>query len=147
MLTRALVAAIAVLVVAGLWRLARWHWRPKLRLPDAPTVSRDEDGIRLSVVVRNEGAGRSRRCRARLIRAEREEGGAWLRIEAPVAPSAEPVPAKTGIPPDGTATLSVSRLLPPEPGRYRVEVAVINGEEVRASYVIDIEAADTPPSS
>ncbi len=145
MLTRALVAAIAVLTVAGLWRLARWYWRPRLRLPDAPTVARDEHGVRLSVVVRNDGAGRSRRCRARLIRAEREEGDAWVRIEAPVAPAAET--ASAGIPPHGAATLSVSRLLPPDPGRYRVDVAVINGEEVRASYVIDIEAADTPPSS
>ena len=81
------------------------------------------------------------------VAGEREEGDAWVRIEAPVAPTAETASTETGIPPRGTATLSVSRVLPPDPGRYRVDVAVIDGEEVRASYVIDLEAADTPPSS
>jgi hypothetical protein len=42
----------------------------------------------------------------------------------------------------GTATLRVERLLPPQGGRYRVELAVINGDEVRRSYVVEIDADD-----
>ena len=145
MLTRTLVAAIALLTVAGLWRLARWYWRPRLRLPDAPILAPEAEGVRLSVDVHNHGAARSRRCRARLIRAERKEDDAWRRVDAPLAPAPETDPGETGIPPRGSATLEVNRLLPREPGRYRVEVAVIDGEEARASYVIDIETAHIPP--
>ena len=148
MLTRTLVAALALLIAAGWWRLARWYWRPRLSLPDAPILGREAGGVRLAVVVRNDGAARSRKCRARLIRAERREGGRWVRVEANRA--AKPggsKPPKQGIPSHGSATLEVNRLLPAEPGRYRVEVAVIDGEEKRASYVINIEAVHSEASS
>jgi len=148
MLTRILVAALAVLTTVGLWRLARWYWRPRLSLPDTPLLGREAGGIRLAMVVRNEGAAKSRRCRARLIRAERREGGKWVRVEAiRAARSGDPKLPRKGIPSHGSATLKVDRLLPAEPGRYRVEVAVINGEEKRSSYVIDIEAVHSEASS
>ncbi|MEE8572291.1 MAG: hypothetical protein V3T20_03430, partial [Gemmatimonadota bacterium] len=79
MLTRILVAALAVLTAAGLWRIARWYWRPRLSLPGAPVLGREPGGVRLAMVVRNLGAAKSRKCRARLIRAERWEGGEWVR--------------------------------------------------------------------
>lgn len=147
MLTRVLFSAIAILVLAGAWRLARWHWRPRLRLPEDAVLTGGPDGLRLSLEVRNEGAGRSHGCRARLLRAERAERGGWLRVETPAAGSAETAARSAGIPAHGSTILEVDRLLPPEPGRYRVEVAVMNGEEVRASYVVRVEGSDTsqPP--
>jgi len=133
MLTRILVAALAVLTAAGLWRLARWYWRPRLSLPAAPVLGREAGGVRLAIVVRNDGAAKSRGCRARLIRAERREGGEWVRVDATRAARQRNsrLPRK-GIRSHGAATLEVDRLLPAEPGRYRVEVAVINGEEKRS---------------
>ena len=148
MLTRILVAALAVLTAAGLWRMARWYWRPRLSLPDAPVLGREAGGVRLAMVVHNEGAAKSRRCRARLIRAERREGGKWVRVEASRVPrQRDPKLPRKGIPSHDSATLEVDRILPAEPGRYRVEVAVINGEEKRSSYVIDIEAVHSEASS
>ena len=142
MLTRILVAAIALLTAVGVWRLARWYWRPRLRLPREPALIREQRGLRLSLEVHNEGAARSRRCRARLLRAERGEGDAWIRVEAPVHRAAATEAGTVGIPAHGSALLTVDRVLPTEAGRYRVEVAVIDGEEVRASYVIEVEGID-----
>jgi hypothetical protein len=146
-LTRILAAAIVVLVAAGTWRFARWYWRPRLQLLGPPSLSPGADGIRLSIRVHNAGAGRSRRCRARLLRAERWDGSAWIRVEARARSGPETDPVSTGIRPRDSAQLLVDRALPPTAGRYRVEVAAINGEEVRASYVVEVEEADTRPLS
>jgi hypothetical protein len=147
MLTRTLVLALALLTAGGLWRLARWYWRPRLRLPAELRVRPVDGGIRLSLRVRNVGAGRSRGCRARFLRVERNDQGGWLRVEPlPLPAAADPDAPRACIPPHGSTTLAADALLPAEAGRYRVELAVINGEEVRASYVIDIETADLPTS-
>jgi hypothetical protein len=38
-------------------------------------------------------------------------------------------------------------VLPDEPGSYRLEIAVINGEERRSSYVIEMQAVGPDASS
>ncbi|NNK48257.1 MAG: hypothetical protein HKP01_05230 [Gemmatimonadetes bacterium] len=142
MLTRTLLIAIALLLAAGAWRMARWYWRPRLVLPDALVLERAADGIRVSLEVRNEGAGRSRNCRAVLIRCERQEPIGWLRIEPPPRTDpADPNAPGTGILPHSSARIDLDRVLPDEPGTYRLEIAVLNGEEKRSSYIIDVPAA------
>lgn len=141
MLTRTLLVAIALVVAAGLWRLARWYWRPHLALPDALVLERDPEGIRLFLDVRNEGAGKSRGCRAVLIRCERREPIGWQRIEPKRArdPGGSRT-SKVGIPSRGSTRIELDRVLPAGPGTYRLEIAVLNGEEKRSSYVIHIKA-------
>ena len=142
MLTRTLLTAIALLLAAGAWRMARWYWRPRLVLPDTLVLERAADGIRVFLNVRNEGAGRSRNCRAVLIRCEKREPVGWLRIETPLgAGPADPNQPRTGILPDSSTRIDLDRVLPDEPGTYRLEIAVLNGEEKRSSYVVDMEAA------
>ena len=147
MLTRTLLIAIALLVAAGIWRVARWYLRPFLLLPDDLVLERAASGIRVFLDVGNAGAGRAKECRAVLVRCERQEAVGWQRVEPSRAESrsdtdaGDPKPAGTGIPPDGTVRIELYRVLPDEPGMYRLEIAVINGEEKRSSYVIDMEAA------
>jgi hypothetical protein len=146
MLTRTLLIAIALLVAAGTWRVARWYWRPCLALPDALVLERAAGGVRVFLDVSNEGARRSRDCRAILIRCEMQEPMGWLRIESGRhRDSEDPNPPKAGIPPGGSLRIALDRLLPDEPGSYRLEIAVINGEEKRSSYVVQIEAV--PPGA
>jgi hypothetical protein len=141
MLTRTLLIAIAVLVVGGTWRLARWYWRPRLVLPDALILERATDGVRVFLDVRNEGAGRSRGCRAILIRCERREAGGWIRVDPKRAPDrADPNGPKVGIHSRDSARIALDHVLPDEPGSYRLEIAVIDGEERRSSYVIEMQA-------
>jgi len=125
MLTRTLLIAIALLVAAGAWRLARWYWRPRLVLPNALVFERASEGIRVFLDVRNEGAGRSRGCRAVLIRCERQERIGWQRIEGKHSQDrGDPKRLKAGIPSHKSA---------------RIEIGVLNGEEKRSSYVVDME--------
>lgn len=148
MLTRTLLIAIGLLVAAGAWRLVRWYWRPSLALPEGLILERDEEGVRVFLDVRNEGAGRSRGCRAVLLRCEKEEPVGWLRFEPKPDPDAgDPKELKEGILPHHTARVELDRMLPDEPGRYRLEIAVINGEERRSSYVVQIEAVSPAASS
>ncbi len=130
MLTRTLLIAIALLVAAGAWRLARWYWRPRLVLPNALVFERASEGIRVFLDVRNEGAGRSRGCRAVLIRCERQERIGWQRIEGKHSQD-------RGDP--KSARIELDRVLPDEPGTFRLEIGVLNGEEKRSSYVVDME--------
>lgn len=148
MLTRTLLIAIAVLVAAGTWRLARWYWRPRLALPDALVLESATDGVRVFLDVRNEGAGRSRGCRAILIRCEKQESSGWVRIEPKRAlDPGDPNGPNAGIPSRDSARLALDHVLPDEPGSYRLEIAVINGEERRSSYVIEMQAVSPDASS
>jgi hypothetical protein len=148
MLTRTLVALIILLAAVGTWRLARWYWRPRLVLPDSPVLAPGPDGTYVSLLVRNEGAGRSRNCRATLVRCERREDVGWLRIGPPLGRRREdPVAAGVGIPAGESATIELDHILPAEPGAYRLEIAVLNGEEKRSSYVVEVEAVPTGASS
>jgi len=148
--TRLLLLGIALLAAAGAWRLARWYWRPRLVLPADLHVEREASGPRAYLDVVNAGAGRSRSCRALLVRCERREELGWLRVEAPrpgrdeegaaLARSGDPEAAGVVIPAGSSVRLLLDRPLPDVPGTYRLDVAVLNGEEKRASYVVEVEA-------
>ena len=112
MLTRTLLMLIALLVAAGAWRLGRWHWRPRLVLPDTLILERTAAGLRVLLDVRNEGAGKSRNCRAVLVRCEKAESVGWLRIDprridSPVDPKLRGV----GIPPDSSTRIEMDRVV------------------------------------
>ena len=141
MLTRTLLVLITLLVAAGAWRVGRWHWRPRLVLPEALAFERATEGIRVFLDVRNEGAGKSRNCRAVLVRCEKQESSGWLRIEPhrTESPGEDPNLPGAGILPDSSTRIELDRILPKGPGTYRLEIAVLNGEEKRSSYVVDME--------
>lgn len=140
MLTQTLLILIAFLVTAGAWRLARWYWRPRLVLPDALVLERTAAGLRVRLDVRNEGAGRSRHCRAVLVRCEKQESIGWLRIEPRrVDAPGDPNPPGACIRPHSSTRIELDRVLPDGPGTYRLEIAVLNGEEKRSTYVVDME--------
>lgn len=110
-------------------------------LPRDLILERIGESIHVLLDVRNEGAGRSRGCRAELIRCEKQEPIGWLRVELePVPEARDPNGSKAGIPPHDSARIQLDHVLPGEPGSYRLEIAVINGEERRSSYVIEVEA-------
>ena len=52
MLTQTLLILIALLVAAGAWRLGRWHWRPRLVMPDGLVFERTTAGLRVLLDVR-----------------------------------------------------------------------------------------------
>lgn len=137
-LTPWLSSLVGLLAIAGVWRLVRWYWRPRLRLPARASFSREPDGIRVYLEIRNLGAGRSHGCTATLIRCERHDGDRWVRIDALPASDVPACNVKS-IPPRGTSRVGLDPLIPNEPGNYRLEVSVINGEERRGSYVIQVE--------
>jgi hypothetical protein len=148
MLTRTLLLLIALLLAASAWRLGRWHWRPRLELPDSLVLERFAQGIRVFLDVRNEGAGRSRGCRAVLIRCEKREPSGWLRIEPRrTGDPGDPIAPRACILPGSSTRIELDRVLPDEPGTYRLAVAVLNGEEKRSSYVVDMEAVAPGASS
>ena len=148
MLTRTLLLLIAILLAAGAWRLGRWYWRPRLSLPDALVLDRAAGTVRVFLEVRNEGAGRSRGCRAVLLRCEKREPAGWLRIEARRAEDPrDPNAAEACILPSSSERIELDHVLPDEPGTYRLEIAVLNGEEKRSSYVVDMEAVVPGASS
>ncbi len=133
--------ALAFLIAASAWRLGRWYWRPRLRLPETPVIETAEDGLRFLLDVYNEGAGRSHGCRLLLLHLERREGDRWVRLRPEDQLEADGptrVPAML-IAARSSARIELERSLPGSPGEYRIEVAVINGEERRASYVIQVE--------
>lgn len=140
MLTRSLLILIALLLAAGAWRLGRWYWRPRLVLPNALVLERFAQGIRVFLDVRNEGAGRSRGCRAVLIRCEKREPSGWLRIEPRRTDAlGDPNAPRACILPGSSTRIELDHVLSDEPGTYRLQVAVLNGEEKRSSYVVDME--------
>lgn len=128
-----LVSFVVLLGVAGLWRLYRWHWRPRLEL-------HPEQGGRLRVS--NKGSRSARNCRATLLRLDRWEKGGWQRIGS----GGEIVPltwsdgsARRELSPgSGDEILALRQDGTLSAGRYRVEVAVINGEEKRARFEVEL---------
>lgn len=133
--------ALAFLIAASAWRGGRWYWRPRLRLPEKPVVEAVEGELRFQLDVSNDGAARSRDCRLRLLHLERREGERWVRLrplERPEEEGRTEAPGRS-IPARSSARIELETALPASPGEYRIEVAVINGEERRASYVIQVE--------
>lgn len=128
-----LVSFVVLLGIVGAWRLYRWRWRPRLEL-DHSTPGR--------LKVRNAGSARARRCRATLLRLDRFEDGAWRRLE----PGSGDCPMRWS---DGSNRRDLRRGTEDEivlvaedaslaAGRYRFEVAVIDGEEKRARFELEL---------
>ena len=128
-----LVSFVVLLGVAGVWRLYRWRWRPRLEL-DLSTPGR--------LKVRNTGSATAKHCRATLLRLDRFEDDAWRRFEPGVV--AVPMRWSDGstrrdLPPgtdDEIVLVAGDDALPA--GRYRFEVAVIDGEEKRARFELEL---------
>ena len=128
-----LVSFVVLLGVAGAWRLYRWRWRPRLEL-DLSTPGRLKVG--------NTGSATAKHCRATLLRLDRFEDGAWRRLES--GKGAVPLrwsdgSARRDLPPgtdDEIVLVAGDDALPA--GRYRFEVAVIDGEEKRARFELEL---------
>ena len=128
-----LVSFVVLVGIAGAWRLYRWRWRPRLEL-DLSMPGR--------LKVRNAGSATAKRCRATLLRLDRFEDGAWRRLE----PGRGTVPmswsdgaTRRDLPPgaeDAIVLTAGDAALPA--GRYRFEVAVIDGEEKRARFEVEL---------
>ena len=141
--TAGLVSIVVLLGAVLAWRMARWRWRPALRLgPDLRA-----DGTEYRLPVRNEGAAPARRCRGRLLRADRREDGAWRRL--PPDPETFPLPWSDGaherdLEPGHGSELLVARGNRLLGGRYRIEVAVIDGHESRLTAELIVPGPDGP---
>ena len=146
-----LVSIVVLVGVALIWRLYRWRWRPRLVLDATPRLKRGRsDGSRPAgygapdwlLRVSNEGSATAKRCRAQLLRLQVEDEGAWRRFE----PDPEACPmtwsdesGEQDLAPGEAADLVVLRGNGLPRGRYRFEVAVINGEERRVAFDLAVE--------
>lgn len=164
--TEWLTSATTLVVAVGVYRLARWYWRPRLRLSreppppggrsDSAAAGREQSACGetdrhrlLSVLVLNTGRRTARRCSARLVLLERFEQGHWRRTAQAAETLVlgwrprEPHESRPTIPARGQAVLELSasdRILG---GRYRATIAVIDGDEATATY--EFEAGGTRP--
>ena len=146
-----LLASLVVLVGAALaWRLYRWRWRPRLVVDATPRRERGRSNGSHSVGhvalewllrVSNEGSATAKRSRAQLLRLQVDDDGAWRRFE----PDPEACPMtwsdesrERNLDPGESADLVVLRGNGLPPGRYRFEVAVIDGEECRAEFELAV---------
>jgi hypothetical protein len=141
--TAGLVSIVVLLGAVLAWRLARWRWRPALRLePDLRA-----DGTEHHLPVRNAGASTARRCRARLMRTDRREDGTWRRLSPD--PEAFPLTWPDGsgerdLEPGEASELLLARGNRLPPGRYRIEVAVIDGHESRLTAELIVSGPEGP---
>jgi len=149
-----LVSLVVLLGLAGAWRFYRWRWRPRLIVDAAPRrVSRDTGAAGPAgdaapdwlLRVRNGGAATAKRCRATLLRLQVDEHGLWRRFEpdsraCPMSWSDES--GDRNLAPGETADLVVLRGNGLPVGRYRFEIAVINGEERRLAFELAVPEAD-----
>jgi len=151
-----LISLVVLLGAAGAWRFYRWRWRPRLLVDSVPRQASSGAGAAplagdvapdWLLRVRNEGAATARRCRAVLLRLSAHEHGRWVRVESdstvcPVSWSDGSV--ERNLAPAEAADLLVMRGNGLQPGRYRFEIAVINGEERRVTCEIAVPRADRP---
>ncbi len=146
-----LVWFVVLVGLALAWRFYRWRWRPRLVPDDAPR--RGDAGSAgpgpvpglapdWILQVRNEGAATARRCRATLLRLDVESEGRWSRIEPP----ADAVPmcwsdgsAVRDLAPGVSGGIVIVRGNGLKPGRYRFELAIIDGEERRKTFELTVE--------
>lgn len=149
-----LVSLVVVVGAALVWRFYRWRWRPRLEVDANPRLEPHESGRTppgggrapdWQLRVRNEGAATARRCRATLLRLQVHEEGTWRRFEpdpqaCPLTWSDESGERELG--PGEAADLVVLRGNRLPPGRYRFEIAVINGEERRVAFEVSVEEPD-----
>jgi len=131
---------VSIVVIVGLlatWRLLRWRFRPSLVL--GPRLRAEAD--RITLRVRNHGAATARRCAGRPLRLDRKVRDDWTRIE--VDPRACPFEWTEGgrerdLEPGADAGLVVALSDRLPEGRYRLELAVMNGEERRTRLEFDV---------
>lgn len=138
-----LVSIVVLLGAVLAWRLFRWRWRPRLRLD--PGLR--EDGTDHRLGVRNAGAAPARRCRGRLLRADLRQDDAWRRLDPD--PEAFPLVWGNGAPerdldPGEEDALLVARGNRLMTGRYRIEIAVIDGEERRLETELVVPGTSVP---
>ena len=149
-----LISLVVLLGAAGAWRFYRWRWRPRLLVDSVPRHTSSGAGAVPPVGdvapdwllrVRNEGAATAKRCRATLLRLSAHEHGRWVRVE----PDSTACPMtwsdgslERNLAPAEAADLLVMRGNELQPGQYRFEVAVINGEERRVTFEIAVPRAD-----
>ncbi|MDT8436267.1 MAG: hypothetical protein RRA92_05880 [Gemmatimonadota bacterium] len=136
-----LLAALALVGAASAWRLFRWYRRPRLRLSPVPRVAGDA----WVLDVRNEGAATARACHGTLVRIDRLVDGTKTRLVAD--PDLFPLTWEGNRPrrdlaPGEAGVLRVARRNRVPPGRYGLVVAVIDGEEHRAAFEIEIGPDD-----
>lgn len=135
--TTALVSIVVLLGVVAVWRLIRWRYRPSLELD----TTLQSNGDLFTLAVRNTGAAVAARCRGRLIRVSRDTQGDWTRMD----PDSSIFPLHW---PDGSpehdlsageeSELVIARRNRLAPGHYRIEMAVINGEEKRTLIEFEV---------
>lgn len=141
---------VVLLGLALAWRFYRWRWRPRLEVDPKPRPEPSESGragpdgagapdwlLRVS----NQGAATARACRATLLRLQVDEDGTWRRFEPD--PQASPMrwqdeAEARDLHPGEAAHLVVLRGNGLPPGRYRFEIAVINGEERRVEFELAV---------
>ncbi len=149
-----LISLVVLLGAAGAWRFYRWRWRPRLLVDSVPRHTSSGAGAvppagdvapDWLLRVRNEGAATAKRCRATLLRLSTQEHGRWVRVE----PDSTACPmtwsdgsVERNLAPAEAADLLVMRGHELQPGQYRFEVAVINGEERRVTFEIAVPRAD-----
>ncbi len=149
-----LLSLVVLLGVALAWRFYRWRWRPRLIVDSAPRRTSSESGAvepapdavpDWLLRVRNEGAATANRCRATLLRLHLYEDSRWRRFEpdpkaCPMSWSDES--RARNLAPREAADLVVVRGNGLPAGRYRFEIAVINGEERRVAFELAVPGAD-----
>jgi hypothetical protein len=151
--TTGLAWIVVLMGMLAVWRIFRWKWRPRLE-PAGAATSRPVGAsgeATWTLAVRNGGAARARRCRARLLRVEREdEHGEYRRYDDG---EAFPLTWEDGgrgrdLAPGEEALLTVARGNRLPAGRYRIEIAVIDGEEHRVgidlAHGVEADAAHGP---
>ena len=149
-----LLSLVVLLGVALAWRFYRWRWRPRLIVDSAPRRASNESGEAgpdsdavqdWLLRVRNGGAATAKRCRATLLRLQVYEDSRWRRLEpdpktCPMSWSDES--RDRNLAPGEAADLVVVRGNGLPAGRYRLEIAVINGEERRVAFELAVAEAD-----
>ena len=149
-----LVSLVVLVGVALAWRFYRWRWRPRLEVDVTPRRESEESSDTPPIAdiapdwllrVRNAGAATAKRCRATLLRLQVDEDGRWRRFEPD--PRACPMSWSDGsgernLAPGEAVDLVVARGSGLPPGRYRFEIAVINGEERRVAFELAVPEPD-----
>ena len=152
--TLSLTLFVVLLGLTLAWRFYRWRWRPRLEVDATPRLGSVESVRAVSagagapdwhLRVSNAGSATARRCRATLLRLQVDEDGTWRRYEpgAGACPMTWPDEAEArDLRPGEAAHLLVLRGNGLPPGRYRFEIAVIDGEERRVEFEVSVDEPD-----
>ena len=150
-----LLSFVVLLGIAIAWRFYRWRWRPRLIVDAAPRRDSSESDTAEPTSdaapdwllrVRNRGPATAKRCRATLLRLHVYEDGRWHRLESD--PQACPMSwsdesRERNLAPGEAADLVVVGGNGLPAGRYRFEIAVIDGEEQRVAFELAVPEPDS----